>query len=183
MINTAPTTDLRERMIEDMKLPRLSRATQRNYLRDVTRFAIWLGRPPDTATDEDLRRYQIEQSETGHGAPAMNTAVSALRFFYLRALDRPDLTRKLHRVKHARALPTVLSREEVTRMLDATTSLKHQAILSIAYGAGLRVSEVTKLKIRDVDSERMLLRVECGKGGRHRNAMLAVDLLLLLREW
>jgi site-specific recombinase XerD len=113
----------------------------------------------------------------------MNTAVSALRFFYTQTLDRQDLTRKLHRVKHARALPTVLSREEVTRMLDATTSLKHQAILSVAYGAGLRASEVAKLKIRDVDSERMLLRVECGKGGRHRNAMLAVDLLLLLREW
>ena len=183
MTNTIPTTSLRERMIEDMKLHRLSRATQNNYLRDVSRFATWLGRPPDTATDDDLRRYQIEQTETGLGAPAMNTAVSALRFFYTRTLDRPDLTRKLHRIKHARALPTVLSREEVTRMLAATTSLKHQAILSVAYGAGLRASEVTKLKIRDVDSERMLFRVECGKGGRHRNAMLAADLLFLLREW
>ena len=178
-----PSRTLRERMIEDMNLHRLSRATQRNYLRDVSRFATWLGRPPDTATDEDLRRHQIEQTETGVGAPAMNTAVSALRFFYTRTLDRPDLTRKLHRVKHPRALPTVLSREEVTRMLDATTSIKHQAILSVAYGAGLRASEVTKLKVRDIDSERMLLRVECGKGGRHRNAMLAQDLLLLLREW
>lgn len=178
-----PSRTLRERMIEDMNLHRLSRATQRNYLRDVSRFATWLGRPPDTATDEDLRRYQIEQTEMGFGAPAMNTAVSALRFFYTRTLDRPDLTRKLHRVKHPRALPTVLSREEVTRMLDATTSIKHQAILSVAYGAGLRASEVTKLKVRDIDSERMLLRVECGKGGRHRNAMLAQDLLVLLREW
>ena len=103
MINTTPTTDLRERMIEDMKLHRLSRATQRNYLRDVTRFATWLSRSPDTATDEDLRRYQIEQTETGLGAPAMNTAVSALRFFYSRTFDRQDLTRKLHRIKHARA--------------------------------------------------------------------------------
>ncbi len=174
---------LRQRFIDDMNLHRLSRATQHNYLRDMTRFANWLGRPPDLATDEDLRRYQIEQRETGLGAPAMNMAVSALRFFYTRTLDRQDLTRKLHRVKHPRALPTVLSREEVTRMLDATTSLKHQAILSVAYGAGLRASEVTKLKVRDIDSERMLLRVECGKGGRHRNAMLANDLLLLLREW
>jgi integrase/recombinase XerD len=186
MTNTtmpAPATPLRERMIEDMKLQRLCRTTQRNYLRDVERFAIWLGRPPDTATDEDLRRYQIEQSEMGFGAPAMNTAVSALRFFYIRTLDRPDLTRKLHRVKHPRALPTVLSRDEVGRMLNATTSIKHQAILSVAYGAGLRASEVAKLKVRDIDSERMLLRVECGKGGRHRNAMLAHDLLVLLREW
>ena len=179
----APATTLRERFIEDMNLHRLSRATQHNYLRDMTRFANWLGRPPDLATDEDLRRYQIEQRETGLGAPAMNIAVSALRFFYTRTLDRQDLTRKLHRVKHPRALPTVLSRDEVTRMLNATTSIKHQAILSVAYGAGLRASEVTKLKVRDIDSERMLLRVECGKGGRHRNAMLAQDLLLLLREW
>jgi len=179
-----PVTTLRQRLIEDMNLHRLSRATQRNYLRDVARFASWLGRPPDTATDEDLRRYQIKQSQTGHGAPAMNAVVSALRFFYTRTLDRADLTRKLYRVKHPRALPTVLSREEVARMLDATASIKHQAILSVAYGAGLRASEVTKLKeVRDIDSERMLLRVKCGKGGRHRNAMLAGDLLLLLRKW
>lgn len=178
-----PATSLRERLIDDMNVRRLSRATQLNYVRDIARFAGWLGRPPDQATDEDLRRYQIEQSEMGIGAPAMNAAVSALRFFYCRTLDRPDVTRKLYRVKHPRALPRVLSREEVTRMLDATTSLKHQAILSVAYGAGLRASEVTKLKVTDVDSERMLLRVECGKGGRHRNAMLANDLLLLLREW
>jgi site-specific recombinase XerD len=178
-----PVPSLRERFVEDMNLHRLSRATQHNYLRDVTRFAGWLARPPDQATDEDLRRYQIEQRETGLGAPAMNMAVSALRFFYTRTLDRQDLTRKLHRVKHPRALPTVLSREEVARMLDATTSIKHQAILSVAYGAGLRASEVTRLRIRDIDSERMLLRVECGKGGRHRNAMLAQDLLVLLREW
>ncbi|HEX7853661.1 MAG TPA: tyrosine-type recombinase/integrase, partial [Sphingobium sp.] len=96
---------------------------------------------------------------------------------------RPDLTRKLYRVKHPRSLPTVLSREEVTRMLGATTSLKHQAILSVAYGAGLRASEVAKLRVSDVDGERMLLRVECGKGGGHRNAMLPKDLLHLLRAW
>lgn len=182
-LSDAPVTSLRERLIEDMNVRRLSLATQRNYVRDVARFATWLGRPPDQATDEDLRRYQIEQRETGLGAPAMNAAVSALRFFYCRTLDRPDVTRKLHRVKHPRALPSVLNRDEVTRMLDATTSLKQQAILSVAYGAGLRASEVARLKVRDIDSERMLLRVECGKGGRHRNAMLAHDLLVLLREW
>jgi site-specific recombinase XerD len=81
------------------------------------------------------------------------------------------LTRKLHQVKHPRSLPTVLSREQVMRMLAATTSIKHQATLSVAYGAGLRASEVSRLKVRDIDSERMLLRVQCGKGGRHRNAI------------
>ena len=86
-----PAMTLRQRLIEDMSLHRLSLATQRNYLRDVARFASWLGRPPDTAMDEDLRRYQIEQSEAGQGAPAMNAAVLALRFFYTRTLDRPDL--------------------------------------------------------------------------------------------
>lgn len=178
-----PVRTLRERMAEDMDLRRLSRATQRNYLRDVARFAMWLGRPPDTASGEELRQFQLDQREAGLGGPTLNSIVSALRFFYTHTIDRPDLTRKLYRVKHPRSLPTVLSREEVTRMLGATTSLKHQAILSVAYGAGLRASEVAKLRVSDVDGERMLLRVECGKGGGHRNAMLPKDLLSLLRAW
>jgi integrase/recombinase XerD len=106
-----------------------------------------------------------------------------LRFFFTNTLDRPDLARKLVRVAHPRNLPEVLSREEVVRLLAATTSLKYQAALSVAYGAGLRVSEVAGLKVADIDSERMLIRVERGKGGRDRNAMLAADLLTLLREW
>lgn len=183
MTEVVPAKTLRERLIEDMDLRRLSRATQRNYVRDVSRFATWLGRPPDTASAEEVRQFQVDQRDFGLSAPTMNSIISALRFFFTRTIDRPDLARKLYRVKHARALPTVLSREEVTRMLDATTSLKHQAILSVAYGAGLRASEVARLHVADIDSERMLIRVECGKGGRHRNAMLANDLLLLLREW
>ncbi len=182
-ITEVPAKTLRERMLEDMDLRRFARATQRNYVRDVARFAAFLGRPPDTATGEDLRRFQIAQREAGMSVTTMNTVVSALRFFYIRTLDRPDLARKLHHVKHPRGLPTVLSREEVARLLQATTSLKHQAMLSVAYGAGLRAAEVTRLRVRDIDSERMLLKVECGKGGRDRNAMLAHDLLLLLREW
>src|SRR6185312_5351094 len=95
----------------------------------------------------------------------------------------PDLARKLVRLAHPRKLPVVLSRDEVARLLNATTCLKHQAALSVAYGAGLRVAEVSALKVGDVDSERMLLRVERGKGGQHRNAMLSGDLLTLLRQW
>ena len=113
----------------------------------------------------------------------MNSIVSALRFFFTQTLDRPDLARKLVRLAHPRKLPVVLSRDEVARLLNATTCLKHQAALSVAYGAGLRVAEVSALKVADVDSERMLLRVERGKGGRHRNAMLSADLLALLRQW
>ena len=183
LISVAPVSPLRQRMIDDMNMRHFGRETQRNYIRDVGRFATFLGRPPDTATAEDLRRFQVEQRETGVPVPTMNSVVSALRFLFTQTLDRPDLARRLVRVSHPRKLPVVLSRDEVARLLNATTCLKHQAALSVAYGAGLRVAEVSMLKVRDIDSERMLLRVERGKGGQYRNAMLAADLLTLLRQW
>ena len=178
-----PVSPLRQRLIDDMNMRRFSRETQRNYLRDIGRLATFLGRSPDTATADDLRRFQIEQQEDGVPVPTMNSIVSALRFLFIHTLDRPDLARRLVRLAHRRNLPGVLSRDEVARLLNATTCLKHQAALSVAYGAGLRVAEVSMLKVADVDSERMLLRVERGKGGRYRNAMLSEDLLALLREW
>ena len=166
-----------------MNMRRFSRETQRNYIRDVGRFATFLGRSPDTATADDIRRFQIEQRDLGVPTPTMNSIVSALRFFFTYTVDRPDLARRLIRVAHPRNLPVVLSRDEVARLLNATTSLKHQAALSVAYGAGLRVAEVAVLKVADIDSERMLIRIERGKGGRYRNAILPTDLLTLLREW
>ncbi|MGA3004530.1 MAG: site-specific integrase [Acetobacteraceae bacterium] len=182
-IRTAAISPLRQRMIDDMNVRRFSRETQRNYVRDVGRFATFLGRSPDTATPDDVRQFQIEQREAGVPTPTMNSIVSALRFFFTQTIDRPDLARKLVRAAHPRNLPVVLSRDEVVRLLNATTTVKYQAALSVAYGAGLRVAEVAALKVTDVDSERMLLRVERGKGGRYRNAMLPADLLTLLREW
>ena len=183
LMSVAPVSPLRQRLIDDMNMRHFSRETQRNYVRDVGRFATFLGHRPDMATAEDLRRFQVEQREAGVPVPTMNSIVSALRFFFTQTLDRPDLARRLVRVSHPRKLPVVLSRDEVTRLLNATTCLKHQAALSVAYGAGLRVAEVSMLKVRDIDSERMLLRVERGKGGQYRNAMLAADLLTLLRQW
>jgi integrase/recombinase XerD len=186
MITTLPVTPispLRQRLIEDMNMRRFSRATQRNYIRDVGRFATFLRRPPDTATADDVRRFQVEQRDAGLPAPTMNSIVAALRFFFTHTLDRPDLARKLFRVTYPRKLPVVLSPDEVARLLQATTCLKHQAALSVAYGAGLRVAEVSTLKVGDIDSERMLIRVERGKGGPYRNAMLPTDLLALLRQW
>jgi integrase/recombinase XerD len=174
---------LRQRLIDDMTLRRFSRATQRNYLRDVGRLATFLRRSPDTATDDDLRRFQIAQQEVGLGVPTMNAIVSALRFFFVHTVNRPDLARRLVRLQHPRALPDVLSADEVGRLLDATVCLKHLAALSVAYGAGLRVAEVAALRIGDIDSTRMILRIERGKGGRDRNAMLSTDLLDLLRRW
>jgi len=182
-IRTAAISPLRQRLIDDMNMRRFSRATQHGYIRDVGRFATSLGRSPDTATVDNVRRFQIEQRDAGVPAPTMNSIVSALRFFFTHTIDRPDLARKLIRVAHPRNLPVVLSRDEVARLLNATTCLKHQAALSVAYGAGLRVAEVAALKVSDIDSERMLLRVERGKGGRYRNAILPADLLTLLREW
>ena len=179
----APISPLRQRLIDDMTMRRFSRETQRNYIRDVGRLATFLGRSPGTATAEDLRRFQVEQREAGVPVPTMNSIVAALRFFFTHTLDRPDLARKLVRLSHPRKLPVVLSRDEVARLLDATTCLKHQAALSVAYGAGLRVAEVSLLKVADIDSERMLLRVERGKGGQYRNALLSADLLNLLRQW
>jgi integrase/recombinase XerD len=182
-IRTAAISPLRQRMIDDMNVRRFSRETQRNYVRDVGRSATFLGRWPDTATPDDVRQFQIEQREAGVSTPTMNSIVSALRFPFTQTIDRPDLARKLVRAAHPRNLPVVLSRDEVVRLLHATTTVKYQAALSVAYGAGLRVAEVAALKVTDVDSERMLLRVERGKGGRSRNAMLPADLLTLLREW
>ena len=179
----APLSPLRQCLIDDMNMRHFSRETQRNYIRDVGRFATFLGRPPDTATAEDLRRFQVEQRKAGMPVPTMNSIVAALRFFFTYTLDRPDLARRLVRMKQIRKLPVVLSRDEVTRLLNATTCLKHQFALSVAYGPGLRVAEVSMLKVRDIDSERMLLRVERGKGGQYRNAMLPADLLKLLRQW
>jgi site-specific recombinase XerD len=179
----APVSPLRQRLVDDMTMRRFSRETQRNYVRDVGRFATFLGRSPDTATADDLRRFQVEQQDTGTPVPTMNSIVSALRFFFTHTLDQPDLARKLVRLTRPRKLPVVLSRDEVARLLNATTCPKHQAALSVAYGAGLRVAEVSALKVSDVDSERMLLRVERGKGGQYRNAMLSTDLLALLRQW
>ena len=183
LVLASAVSPLRQRLIDDMSMRRFSRETQRNYIRDVGRFATFLGRSPHTATAEDIRRFQLDQQETGVSVPTMNSIVAALRFFFTHTLDRPDLARKLVRTAHARKIPVVLSQDEVKRLLDATTCLKHQAALSVAYGSGLRVAEVSVLKVSDIDSKRMLLRIERGKGGRYRNAMLPEGLLVLLREW
>ena len=137
---------LRRRMIEDMNVRGFSAKTQHDYLRIVSRFAAFLGRSPDLATAEDIRRFQIEQREAGMPAPAMNSHVAGLRFFFTTTIDRPDLSRKLLRVSYPRKLPMVLSPDEVARLLAATTCIKHRAALSVAYGAGLRVAEVQRSK-------------------------------------
>ena len=174
---------LRRRMIEDMNVRRFASKTQHDYVRAVVNLARFLGRSPDTATNEDLRRFQLHLTENGAGTPLINSTVSALRFFFNVTLDRPDAARHLTVVHQPRKLPVVLSPEEVARLLEAAPGLKYKAALSVAYGAGLRVSEVVSLKVSDIDSKRMMLRVERGKGGKDRHAMLSPALLELLRDW
>jgi integrase/recombinase XerD len=174
---------LRRRMLEDMAMRGLREDTQHDYLRFVRSFAAFLGRSPDTATAEDVRRFQVHQHESGAQPPTINNSVSALRFFFTVTLERPDLSRRLVLIRHPRKLPAVLSVEEVWRLLEAAPGIKYKAALGTAYGAGLRVSEVAALKVDDIDSTRMLIRVEQGKGRKDRNAMLSPQLLELLRLW
>src|SRR5947199_6354984 len=178
-----PASALRERMIEDMSVRGFSEKTRSDYIRNVRMFAAFIRRPPDTATAEDLRRFQLHQRQSGTQPPSVNSAVSALRFFFTVTLDRPDLARRLTVIRHPRRLPAVLSIEEVALVLQAAPGPKYKAALATAYGAGLRVSEVVALRVGDVDSERMLLRVERGKGRKDRHAMLSPQLLELLRAW
>ncbi len=174
---------LRRRMTEDMTIRGFTVGTQRGYLVAVENFSSFLGRAPDGATAEDLRRYQLHMRSSGASATAMNTAVSALRFFFGVTLGRGDANQGMTTVREPRRLPVVLSPEEVARLLDAAPGLKYRATLSLAYGAGLRASEVVSLKLSDIDSSRMVIRVEQGKGRKDRYAMLSEPLLDLLRTW
>jgi site-specific recombinase XerD len=178
-----PVSALRQRMLEDMAMRGLRSDTQHDYVRVVRSFAAFLGQSPDKATAEDIRRFQVHQRESGVQPPTINGSVSALRFFFTVTLDRPDLSRRLVLARYPRKLPAVLSVEEVGRLLEAAPGIKYTAILGTAYGAGLRVSEVANLKVDDIDSKRMLIRVEQGKGRKDRNAMLSPQLLTLLRLW
>jgi integrase/recombinase XerD len=178
-----PISPLRQRMIDDMTARRFKEKVQKDYVRHVKTFAAFLGRSPDTATSEDLRRFQLHMAKQQIGAATINAAIAALRFFFIVTLERPDLVRPLRIVTEPRKAPIVLSQEEVARLLEAAPGLKYKAALSVAYGAGLRVSEVANLKVSDIDRDRMMLRVEQGKGQRDRYVMLSPQLLQLLREW
>ena len=181
--NTKPISPLRQRMIEDMALRKLAPTTQSHYLRAVINLTCFLGRSPDTASPEDLRRYQLHLVKAGTSSIMLNHTITALRFFFGATLDRPDALAKMSPVREPRKLPVVLSCEEVARLIEAAATPKYQAALSVAYGAGLRASEVVAIKVGDIDSTRMTLRVEQGKGHKDRYAMLSPLLLERLRAW
>jgi len=174
---------LRQRLVEDMTIRRLGPKTQHDYIRHVKSFADFLGRSPDKATAEDVHRYQLRLASIGTTVPTVNANASALRFFFKVTLKRSDLADEVVSAREPRRLPIVLSPEEVGRLLTSATNIKHKALLSLAYATGLRASEVVSLKLTDIDRERMVIRVEQGKGKKDRYVMLSPNLLELLREW
>ena len=182
-MSTDSVSSLRQRMIEDMGMRKMRDRTQEAYIRGVRRLARFLGRSPDTATAEDLRRFQLHLVKAGVSPITLNATLTAVKFLFQVTLDRPQLVAKIRQVRVEQKLPVVLSREEVARLIQSAGNLKHQTALSLAYGAGLRAGEVVALKTSDVDSARMTLRIEQAKGRKDRYALLSPLMLERLRAW
>ena len=179
----AEMSPLRRRMIEDMTVRNLSPATQRSYVHAVAKFSRYFGCSPDRLDLEDVRAFQVHLVANGISWPALNQTVCALRFFYGVTLGHGEIPERIPYAREPRKLPVVLSADEVVRFLEAVPSLKTRAALTTAYAAGLRASEAVGLKVADVDSGRMVIRVEHGKGGKDRYVMLSAQLLGILRTY
>lgn len=174
---------LRQRMLDDMRLRKLKPKTQQGYLRAVERLTRFLKRSPDTARAEDLRDFQLHLVDAGVTPAALNSMITGLKFFYGITLGTPKVVALMSPLREPERLPAVLSPEEVAEVLACAPNLKAQTALSVAYGAGLRASEVVRLKTTDIDSDRMVIRVDQGKGARDRTALLSPALLEQLRTW
>jgi site-specific recombinase XerD len=174
---------LRQRMIEDMTARKLSAGTQRLHISSCKRFAAFLQRSPETATVEDVRRFQLHLAETGTSIPNRNRLMTGLRFLFRVTLRRLDLAAEIYHLREPQKIPQVISRDEARRLLAVANSLRTRLLLSLAYGCGLRASEVIRLKVKHIDSAQRIIRVEQGKGRKDRNVMLSPELLDLLRQW
>ena len=181
--HTSTISPLRQRFIDDMTARKLAPETMRNYLREVVQFSVFCGGFPQRATGEDLRRYQVQLASTGASAGKINAAISALTFFYRHTLRRSELLEYLEPVRQPQTLPFVVSPEDVARILDAAPKLRDKAALGVTYGAGLRARDTARLMVSSIDSQRMAIRIEDGKGGKDRYAMLSPQMLELLRAW
>jgi integrase/recombinase XerD len=183
MSKTDTVSPLRQRMIEDMAARKLNPHTQRSHISSCKRFAAWLKRSPDTATADEVRRFQLHLVESGASIGNRNRIVTGVRFLFRVTLRRHDLAAEIWHLKEPQKLPPVLSREEVKRVLAMATSLKARAMLTLAYGCGLRASEVVRLRACDIDSDQMIIRIVQSKGRKDRNVMLPAEILDLLRQW
>jgi site-specific recombinase XerD len=178
-----PISPLRQRMLEDMAIRRMSPGTQRAYLSAVSRFSQHFGRSPDKLTYEDVRAWQLHLVQSGLATGAVNTQITALRFFFRVTLGQRDAPEMIPLARRPEKLREVLTPEEIARLIEAAQHPKYRAALSLAYGAGLRVSEVVAIKVSDIDRARMVLRIEDAKGKRDRLAKLSPLLLEELTAW
>ena len=177
-------TPLRQRMTEDMEIRNLAYNTQLSYLQQVSSLAKYYQRSPETLGPEEIRAYQVHATTERKLAPASLCIIaSALRFLYKVTLKREWVDAEIPLPKKPFQLPVILSREEVAHFLESIASSKHRTILVTAYAAGLRISEVTRLKITDIDSQRMMIRIAQGKGQKDRYVMLSLQLLEILRAY
>ena len=184
-MNISPyfSVTLRQRINEDMTMRNLATKTQIAYIRGVNNLCDHLQHSPETTTQEELREFQLFMVNHGVSGITVNATLSALKFLFRITLDKPEVIARVCSVTVARKLPVVLSLEEAKRFMSCATHPKFKAALAVAYGSGLRVSEVVSLKVSDIDSERMLLRVEQGKGSRDRYALSSPALVEHLRDW
>lgn len=183
MTNAPTISPLRQRMLEDMASRQLSKGTQIGHIRACKRFAAWLRRSPDTATVDEVRLFQLHLMETGTSIQTRNRTMTGLRFLFRVTMRRLDLANEIHHIKEPLRIPQILSAEEAARLLAMAGNLHVRVLLSIGYGAGLRVSEVVKLQVKHIDSSLGIIRVEQGKGRKDRHVMLSPETLSLLREW
>lgn len=181
--SNTPATPLRQRMIEDMRARNLGRQSQRSHLDSCTRFAAFLGRGPETATADDIRRFQLFLVESGASVTNRNRIMTGVKFLLKVTLRRHDLAAEIYHLKELQKVPLVLSRDEVRRLLAVAPSLKLRAMLSLAYGCGLRAGEVVRLRVGDIDSAQNIIRIVQSKGRKDRNVMLPAEVLGLLRDW
>src|SRR6266571_3350152 len=182
-MSTDAVSPLRQRMIEDMNGRKLCAATQTGHIRSCKRFAAFLKRSPDTATLEDIRRFQLQLTETGTSICNRNRIMTGLRFLLRVTLRRLDLAAEIYHIREPQKIPLVMSPDETRRLLAVASSLKARMLLSLGYGCGLRAGEVVRLKVKHIDSAQKIIRVEQSKGRKDRNVMLSAETLDLLREW
>jgi integrase/recombinase XerD len=182
-MSTDSVSPLRQRMIEDMSARKLCAGTQRGHIRSCRRFAAFLKRSPDTATSEDIRRFQLNLAESGASICNRNRVMTGLRFLFRVTLRRLDLAAEIYHVREPQKIPLVMSPDETKRLLAVANSLKVRVLLSLGYGCGLRASEVVRLKVKHIDSAQKIIRIEQSKSRKDRNVMLSPELLDLLRQW
>ncbi|HJY50078.1 MAG TPA: tyrosine-type recombinase/integrase [Stellaceae bacterium] len=183
MSETNTISPLRQRMIEDMAARKLNPHTQRSHIYSCKRFAAWLKRSPDTATPDEVRRFQLHLVESGASIGNRNRIMTGVRFLFRVTLRRHDLAAEVWHIKEPQKLPPVMGPEEIKRLLTLATSLKARTMLTLAYGCGLRAGEVVRLRAGDIDSEQMIIRIVQSKGRKDRHVMLPTEVLDLLRQW